>query len=93
MTFRTKPVDEDAFQYDGDFMDSRGRYYVPQWAVDALDDGILYFDELNGVPAELFVKTPNGTAHVALDDYIVRGTDGELYPCKPDLFTQIFELQ
>lgn len=90
MKFRTKPVDVDAFQYNGDFMDSNG-YYVPQWAVDALNEGVLYFDEINGIPAELFVETPNGAIHIALDDYIVLGEDGVPYPCKPILFEKIFE--
>ena len=91
MKFRTRPAVVEAFQYDGDFMNSKGEYYVPQWAVDALNKGVLYFDELNGIPAELFVETPNGTIHIAIDDYIVLGEDGIPYPCKPILFEKIFE--
>lgn len=90
MKFRTKPVEVEAFQYDGDFMNNNG-YYVPQWAVDALNKGVLYFDEINGVPAELLVETPNGAIHIALDDYIVLGEDGVPYPCKPIMFEKIFE--
>lgn len=91
MKFRAKPVEVDAFQYDGDFMNSNGCYYVPRWAVDAFERGVLYFDEINGVPAELLVETPNGAIHIALDDYIVLGEDGIPYPCKPILFEKIFE--
>ena len=36
MKFRKKPVIIEAFQFDGDFMNSDGNYYVPDWAVNAL---------------------------------------------------------
>lgn len=91
MKFRAKPVVIEAFQYDGDLMNSSGEYYVPPWAVDAFNEGTLYFDEFDDVPAELFVKTPNGTIRVALDDYVVQWFDGALYPCEPEMFTQLFE--
>lgn len=90
MRFRTKPAEVEAFQYDGDFQDCNG-WYVPQWAIDANKAGILYFDELNGVPAELFVKTPAGARHVALDDYVIKGADGNLYPCNRAVFEATYE--
>lgn len=91
MKFRTKPAEVEAFQYDGDFMGSDGRYYVPRWAVDAFERGVLYFDEINGIPAELFIETPGGAAHVALDDYVVQDSEGNLYPCKAELFEKLFD--
>ena len=31
--------------------------------------------------------------HVAsIGDYIIKGTQGELYPCKPDIFNEIYDL-
>ena len=33
--YRKKPVDIEAFQYDGDFMNKNGIYYIPEWAVNA----------------------------------------------------------
>lgn len=90
MKFKAKPVEVEAFQYDGDFMNSNG-YYVPQWAVDAFERGVLYFDEIDGVPAELFVETPSDMIHIALGDYIVLSEDGIPYPCKPALFEKFFK--
>ena len=91
MTFRAKPVVVEAFQYDGDFKFNNGEYYVPQWAVDAYKNGTLYFGEFNGVPGELFIKKGDDIQHVALDDYVIRADDGELYACKPDVFKKYFE--
>lgn len=32
--------------------------------------------------------------HIATEgDFIVRGVDGEFYPCKPDIFEQTFEIK
>lgn len=86
MKFRKKPVVIEAFKFDGDFMNSKGEYYVPQWAVDALKKGIMYFEG-----AELYIKTLEGVHHANLDDYIIKGVKGELYPCKPDIFEMTYE--
>lgn len=32
--------------------------------------------------------------HVAsIGDYIIKGTQGELYPCKPDIFNEIYSIE
>ena len=41
--YRKKPVVVEAFQYDGDFRDGDGKYYVPEWAEKALKDGTMYY--------------------------------------------------
>ena len=28
--------------------------------------------------------------HVSVGDYVIKGTKGELYPCKPDIFQEIY---
>lgn len=46
MKYKKKPVAIEAFQFDGDLKGSDGKYYVPEWAVKAFEEGILYFDAL-----------------------------------------------
>lgn len=89
--FRKKPVVVEAFQYDGDLMDSRGKYYVPDWAASAFEQGIMFYKEMYIKPEELFIKTLEGNHHVSVGDYIIKGVQGELYPCKPDIFEQTYE--
>lgn len=84
--YRKKPVEIEAFQYDGDFMNKDGYYYVPDWAVCANAEGVLYFED-----GELFIKTLEGIHHASVGDYIIRGVKGELYPCKPDIFEMTYE--
>lgn len=87
-----KPVEIEAFQYDGDLKESDGNYYVPQWAVEAFENGTMYYDSLNGrEPCELFIRTLEGNHHVSVGDYIIKGVKGELYPCKPDIFEETYK--
>lgn len=89
--YRKKPVVIDAFQYDGDFINSVGEPYVPDWAVKALREGDIYYKATGDEPYELFIKTLEGDLHVTVGDYIIRGVKGEIYPCKPDIFESTYE--
>jgi hypothetical protein len=40
---------------------------------------------------ELTIKTLEGELHVSIGDWIIRGVNGELYPCKPDIFEKTYE--
>lgn len=86
MKYRKKPVVIEAFQYDGDFKNQNGEYYVPQWAVEAFENGTLFFEG-----PTLKVKTPEGEMVADVNDYIIKGIKGELYPCKPDIFEATYE--
>ena len=37
------------------------------------------------------IKTLNGTHICSKGDYIIKGVQGEFYPCKPDIFEQTYE--
>lgn len=91
MKYRKKPVEIEAFKYDGDLMGSDGKYYVPDWAVKALENWGMYYDYIDGNPPELFIRTLEGVHHVSVGDYIIQGVKGELYPCKPDIFEMTYE--
>jgi hypothetical protein len=39
-----------------------------------------------------FVDTPEGRLRVDPGDWIITGIAGENYPCKPDIFQQLYEL-
>lgn len=92
--YRKKPVEIEAFQYDGDLKNSEDNYYVPEWATEAFEKGIMHFEALkfDEPPCELFIDTLEGTHHVSVGDYIIKGIKGELYACKPDIFHKTYEL-
>lgn len=94
MKFRKKPVVVEAFQYDGDLKDSKGNWYVPQWAITAYENKVMFYGRephpFNS-PYELYIETLEGIHHVTVGDYVIQGVNGELYPCKPDIFEQTYE--
>ena len=40
----------------------------------------------------LLIKTLEGTMRANKGDYIIRGVNGEYYPCKPDIFEKTYEM-
>ncbi|MBO7413977.1 MAG: hypothetical protein J6U20_10020 [Fibrobacter sp.] len=83
-----KPVTIECFKYDGDLKNSNGEYYVPEWAVEAEKNGIIFFK----YQGEMYIKTLEGDHHASVGDYIIRGVNGELYPCKPDIFEKTYDI-
>lgn len=41
--------------------------------------------------ADLIIKTLEGDMRATVGDWIVRGVQGEVYPCKPDIFDLTYE--
>jgi hypothetical protein len=37
------------------------------------------------------VETLEGTMHASPGDWLIKGVQGELYPCKPDIFEATYE--
>ena len=90
MRYRKKPVIVEAFQYDGDFRDKDG---VPKWAVDAYNEGVLFFRSLqfDKPSRELVIETLEGDMRCPVGNYIIRGLHGELYSCEPRIFKETYE--
>jgi hypothetical protein len=47
----------------------------------------LFFGEQD----TLRIKTLEGVMSVRIGDWIIKGVNGELYPCKPDIFEKSYE--
>lgn len=37
------------------------------------------------------IETLEGTMKASIGDYIIKGVNGEFYPCKPDIFEKTYE--
>lgn len=83
-----KPVTIEYFKYDGDLKNSNGEYYVPEWAVEAEKNGTIFFKD----QGEMYIKTLEGDHHASAGDIIIRGVNGELYPCKPEIFEKTYDI-
>ena len=42
--------------------------------------------------ARISIKTLEGTMNANLNDWIIKGVKGELYPCKPDIFNATYDV-
>ncbi len=59
---------------------------LPQWIIDAYDSVVLVV-----FPSGVVIKTLEGDMSASTNDWIIRGVNGELYPCKPDIFEKTYE--
>lgn len=84
MRYRARPIEIDAFCWQGG--DPVEQADAPVWALEALDDGRL---KLSG--GFLFVMTLEGRMRAESGHWIVRGTEGELYPVRPTVFGRKYE--
>lgn len=84
-----KPVTIECFKYEDDtFKNTDSEFYKLPWAVEAFQTGCIYFTADGG----LYIKTLEGDHHASIGDYIIRGVNGEIYPCKPDIFDKTYNL-
>lgn len=60
---------------------------IPEWFREAHLNGSVEVQ-----PDHINIKTREGTMRADWDDFIIRGVQGELYPCKPDIFRATYEL-
>lgn len=52
------------------------------------DVHISYADKDNPV---MKIKTLEGVMNANVGDWIIKGVNGEFYPCKPDIFEKTYE--
>jgi hypothetical protein len=92
MKYRKKPVVIDAFQ-----LNSKG-VIGEDWFWSAVIKGTItyYFGKFytEDVSANVYcdIQTSEGIMRASTGDYIIRGINGEIYPCKSDIFEKTYEL-
>lgn len=75
--FRKKPVVIEAIQFTGN--DAECLVFCPT-ARDPVDNR-----------PNLIIPTLEGDMLVSVGDWIIKGVNGEFYPCKPDIFEKTYE--
>ena len=77
--YRKKPVKVEAVQFDG--TDESVEWLLPQ----------LKSGEIGRACNKLYIKTLEGVMEAKVGDYVIKGVNGEFYPCKPDIFEKTYE--
>ena len=89
MKYRKKPVVIEAFKSN-----SRG-LIGEEWFWDAVSENrIITYNFGKNYPQDAWceIKTLEGIMVAKTGDYIIRGVEGEIYPCKPDIFEKTYEV-
>jgi len=95
MKYRKLPVVIEALQMT---KERRANMDWPKWLHDAWNlphsarNSLSCVDHPNSDGTDpLEIHTLEGHHLVSWDDYIIKGVQGELYPCKPDIFNATYE--
>lgn len=89
MKFRKKPVVIEAIQ-----IDKRMDITSPEWWANAIQTNtvILYgMGKFTRDEPFVEIKTLEGVMRGNRGDWVIKGVNGELYPCKPDIFELTYE--
>lgn len=76
--YRKKPVVIEAIQFIGNNFDEICRFA-----------GLAV--KIVGREQSLHINTLEGIMKASPGDYIIKGVNGEFYPCKPDIFEKTYE--
>lgn len=87
--FRKKPVVIEAMEYDGTNADQLIEFMGGTKQANA--ETKTRPGPGRGVHQELVIHTLEGDMSASLNDWIIRGVQGEFYPCKPDIFAATYE--
>ena len=88
--YRKKPVEIEAYTFD-EFIE------LGKTLTKELVDGMPWSFNINGYPVthcsdELYlISTLEGDHNMTIDDMLIIGVKGEIYPCKIDIFKMTYE--
>lgn len=77
MKYRKKPVVIEAVQFHGGNAEE-----INAWSGNVVQPAR---------PDQMRIGTLEGLMYASLGDWIIRGVQGEFYPCKPDIFEATYE--
>lgn len=80
--FRKKPVVIEATQWNGKYESVKEMFPVEN----AISPTTINYDK-----GEIIIHTLEGDMTANINDWIIKGIKGEVYPCKPDIFEETYE--
>lgn len=98
MKYRKKPITVDAIQWTGDNEIEMEQFISTKFSITYNEpeifetwDADTITTEARTKEKEISIDTLEGTMIANKGDYIIRGINGEFYPCKPDIFEKTYE--
>ena len=87
--YRKKPVVIEAMQFERGMKPGHG-YEVAAWCGGRFNTDVKPSDHTD-VRYSISIPTLEGVMTAEEGDWIIRGVQGEFYPCKPDIFAATYE--
>lgn len=84
--YRKKPVTVEAIQWNGENVEEINGFCNPVKDFHTVRNTIWSKDKKT-----LLIKTLEGNMLANIGDYIIKGANGEFYPCKPNIFVETYE--
>jgi hypothetical protein len=87
--FQKLPVTIEAREHTGDSISAAK---IVDWVTDCGHKASWCLDENSGsLCGMLTIETLEGTHLVSPGDWVIKGVRGEFYPCKPEIFAEIYK--
>ena len=85
MKYIKKPVEVEAFEFNGTHDSVRGR-------IPSLKYTFNPCEQVNGTMHKPFlvIDTLEGKMIASVGDFVIKGVEGEFYPCKPSIFHKTY---
>lgn len=92
MKAKKKPVVIEFIQFNG----NSNKTEIEKWIGKELKYEVFSdsaYEAGEGAPYfSIFIPTLEGEMRADPNDYIIKGVNGEFYPCKPDIFEKTYEV-
>lgn len=82
MKYRKKPVVIEEIEFNG---------WNCAECYQFMSDEPLFFPQEIRKEEKIEIETLEGIMTASIGDYIIKGVQGEFYPCKPDIFKATYE--
>ena len=84
--YRKKPVVIDAWKFTKENYKTGAPDFIRH-----SNGAVTLWSQYGGDVIEGWIETLEGKMRVSENDFIIKGVNGEFYPCKPDIFAKTYE--
>ncbi len=85
--FRKKPVEVEAVQFNG----TDESVVAIMQLQKPVKGGVARAIDIDHGGKTIFIHTLEGKMEASLNDWIIKGVEGEIYPCKPEIFKKTYD--
>lgn len=90
--YRRIPITIEAFQWTEEVVKAvadESTTMLPGFFIEAVGSGVIIPSSLN--PNQMMIKTKEGTTALPLNNWVIRGPEGEIHSCDPQIFAKTYE--